>query len=69
MRAKEKDIETKKFNAKLTIIKSLGDNITATQVLGWPKHFFNFEFNDGWVGAGGFTSAVISCYNAYPAKK
>ena len=69
MRQKEKEIELKKFNAKLTLIKCLGDNITATQALGWPKQFFNFEFNDGMVGCGGLASALISCYNAYPAKK
>jgi hypothetical protein len=69
LKQKEKEIQNKKFAAKLVIIKSLGDNITATQVLGWPKQFFNFEFHDGWVGAGGFTSAAISCYNAYPVKK
>jgi hypothetical protein len=62
-------MQLKVFNAKLTIIKSLGDNITASSLLGWPKKFFNFEFNDGAIGLGGLTSALISCYNAYPARK
>jgi peroxin-11B len=69
IRQKEKDLQLKQLNAKLNIIKSLGDNVTATSLLGWPKKFFNFEFNDGAIGLGGLTSAVIACYNAYPASK
>jgi hypothetical protein len=47
----------------------MGDSITSTQLLGLPKQYLGFEFNDGAVGLGGLTSALISCYNAYPALK
>ena len=71
IRQKEKEIKTKKFNNTLTIIKCTGDSITSTQALGWPVKYLGIEggFNDGLVGAGGLTSALISCYNAYPAAK
>ena len=71
IRQKEKDIKLKKFNSSLVIIKCTGDSITSTQALGWPAKYLGIEggFNDGLVGLGGLTSAVISCYNAYPAAK
>ena len=69
IKAKEREIRQKKKACKLTIIKCCGDNITATQTIGWPKQFFGWEFHDGWIGVGGCTSALISCYNAYPASK
>ena len=68
-RLKEKEMATKRFNAYLLIIKSLGDNITASQASGYALKVLGFEWNDGFIGCGGLTSALISCYNAYPAKK
>lgn len=68
-RQKEKDIAKKRFDAYLMIIKSLGDNITASAVSGYAKKWFNIDWNDGFIGCGGLTSALISCYNAYPAAK
>ena len=68
-RQKEKEMATKRFDAYLLIIKSLGDNITASQASGYAKQILGFEWNDGFIGCGGLTSALISCYNAYPAKK
>ena len=49
----------------LNIIKNLGDGITASQSLAYPQRFFGFNFNDGWVGVGGFGSAAITCYQLY----
>ena len=53
----------------LNLLKNLGDIVTATQALSIPKDWFGFEFNDGQVGLGGLLSAVITCYQLYPAKK
>lgn len=67
-----KDAVTKHKATRLTtvftIIKALGDTTTASQGLGYPKQFLGFDFNDGLVGIGGFTSAALSCYQVYPAK-
>ena len=49
----------------LNVIKNLGDSITASQSLGYPERFFGFNYSDGWVGAGGFTSAAITCWQLY----
>mmetsp|Transcript_9937 Transcript_9937/g.13526 ORF Transcript_9937/g.13526 Transcript_9937/m.13526 type:complete len:120 (+) Transcript_9937:425-784(+) len=49
----------------LNIIKNLGDSVTASQSLGYPQRFFGFNFSDGWVGACGFSSAAITCYQTY----
>ena len=59
--------ESVKLKAKrslntLNIIKNLGDCTTASQGLGYPKRFLGFEWNDGIVGLGGFTSAYLTCY-------
>jgi len=35
-------------------------------MVGWPKQFFGFDFNDGAIGLGGLLSASISCYQLYP---
>ena len=67
----EKKATIKKAKAKntLDVVKNLGDGITASQGLGYPNRFFGFNFNDGWVGVGGFTSAYISCQTLYAATK
>ena len=57
-----KAVKAAKRTQVLNIIKCLGDSITASQSLGYPQRFFGFNFSDGWVGAGGFTSAAITCY-------
>lgn len=55
----------KKFAQKLIVIKCSGDLITSTQNMGLPKDYLGWEFHDGMIGCGGFTSAAISCYNQY----
>jgi len=62
-------LNAKKFKAILSIIKCSGDSITSTSVLGWPLEYLGFAFNDGHIGCGGLASALISCYNTYPAIK
>ena len=62
-------LKTKKFAEVLIAIKSCGDLITSTQNMGLPKKYLGMEFNDGMVGCGGLTSAVISCYQLYPVPK
>jgi len=52
----------------LNIVKAVGDTTTASQGLGYPKQFLGFDFNDGVVGIGGFTSAFLTCYQTYPSK-
>jgi len=57
----------KRANAKkkanmLTLVKNLGDSITASQSLGYPKSYFGFDFSDAWVGCGGMTSSAITMY-------
>ena len=63
------DLEKKRFAETLNVLKFAGDSITSTQLMGLPSRYFGFNFNDGAVGLGGLTSAVISCYNIYPALK
>jgi len=40
--------------------------VTASQGVGLPRKLFGFDFNDGHVGLGGLTSAVITCYQLFP---
>ena len=60
-------IQKKKVDNILNLLKNLGDMVTASQGVGLPKQLFGFDFNDGQVGCGGFLSAVITCYQLYPA--
>lgn len=69
LRAKEFDLAKRRFSQIIILIKALGDSITSTQCMGLPKKTLGFEFNDGLVGCGGFTSAALSCYQLYPAAK
>lgn len=62
-------IKKKKFDNTLNLLKNLGDMVTASQALSLPKQLFGFDFNDGHVGLGGLTSAVITCYQLYPERK
>lgn len=63
------NIAKQKFDNTLNLLKNLGDTVTASQALSIPKNWFGFDFNDGQVGFGGLLSAVITCYQLYPAKK
>lgn len=60
-----KEIQVKKFTQYLNIIKQTGDMITSSQAIELPAKF-GFNFNDGAVGLGGFTSAVVTMYQLYP---
>jgi hypothetical protein len=55
-------VNRKKVENILNLLKNLGDMVTASQAIGLPKKLFGFDFNDGQVGLGGLTSAVITCY-------
>lgn len=57
------------FAAYLTIIKCLGDLITASAGSGIAKKLFKRTPNEGMMGIGGSVSAVISLYNVWPKKK
>lgn len=59
---KYQSLKQRKFDNTLNLIKNLGDTVTASQALSLPKTVFGFDFNDGHVGLGGLTSAVIACY-------
>lgn len=67
IKKKQKDFELRKFNQYLNVIKFSGDSITSTSMLGWDQQFLGVQFNDGLIGLGGLTSALIACYNTYPA--
>lgn len=58
-----------KVKNTLDVVKNCGDGITASQGLGYPESLFGFNFNEGVVGVGGFTSAFISCKFLYAATK
>jgi len=66
---KQKDLNGKKLTQVLNIIKNAGDTITSSSLLQWDEHYLGTKFNEGLIGAGGFVSGVISCYNLYPAPK
>ena len=55
-------VQRKKVENTLNLLKTLGDMVTSSQVLGIPKKLFNFDFHDGHIGIGGLTSSVITCY-------
>lgn len=69
VKARKNAIQKKKVDNILNLLKNLGDMVTASQGVGLPKQLFGFDFNDGQVGCGGFLSAVITCYQLYPASK
>jgi peroxin-11B len=60
-----KSLKQKKFEAVLNILKTLGDMITASQGSEFAPKVLKINFNDGWVGFGGFLSAVITSYQLY----
>lgn len=60
-----KAVKAAKKTQILNIIKNLGDSVTASQALKYPERFFGFNFSEGMVGASGFTSAAITCYQLY----
>ena len=60
-----KQLQKKKIDAILNILKTLGDMITASQGSEIAPKIFKITFNDGWIGFGGFLSAVITSYQLY----
>jgi lipid-A-disaccharide synthase-like uncharacterized protein len=75
--AKDQDLENKKKVLRniralkkeqyLKIIGQLGDMIPAGQGSEIIPKLFKKNFNDGWIGLGGFVSAVVSSYQLYNA--
>jgi hypothetical protein len=62
-------LNKKKINNIMNLLKNLGDMVTASQAIGLPKKLFGFDFNDGQVGLGGLTSSLITCYQLFPSRK
>lgn len=58
-------INNDKKDQYLNIIKNLGDLITASQGSEIFPKLTGRSFTDGWIGAGGFVSAVITSYQLY----
>ena len=67
IKQKQKALEKQKFAQFLNIIKTCGDTITSSSLLGWDERYLGTKFSDGLIGLGGLTSGAIACYNAYPA--
>lgn len=55
-------LNKKKVENVLNLLKNLGDTVTASQAIGLPRKLVGIDFNDGQVGIGGLTSALITCY-------
>eukprot|EP00744_Colponema_vietnamica_P002357 GILI01003713.1.p1 GENE.GILI01003713.1~~GILI01003713.1.p1 ORF type:complete len:275 (+),score=90.58 GILI01003713.1:78-827(+) len=71
--AEELHEELKKLRAKrsdlyLSLVKCLGDCITASNGVELPKMLVGRQFSDGAVGLGGLTSAVLTCYQLWPSE-
>lgn len=60
-----KVLKQKKKEIVLNIIKYVGDLISASQGSEIAPKLLKINFNDGWVGIGGFVSAVITSYQLY----
>lgn len=58
-------IQKDKNDQYINIVKNLGDLITASQGSSIFTKLTGKNFNDGWMGAGGFVSAVITSYQLY----
>lgn len=55
--------------AVLGILKSCGDLITASNGIELPLRLFGRQFSEGAVGLGGLTSALLTLYGLWPARK
>ena len=58
-------IHSEKKEQYLNIIKNFGDLITASSGSEIFPKLTGKSFTDGWIGAGGFVSAVITSYQLY----
>ena len=58
-------IQKDKKDQYINIVKNLGDLITASQGSTIFTKITGKTFTDGWMGAGGFVSAVITSYQLY----
>lgn len=54
-----------KKDCVLNIIKYFGDLITASQGSEIAPKLLKITFNDGWIGIGGFISAMITSYQLF----
>lgn len=58
-------IRKDKSDQYLNVIKNIGDLITASQGSEIFPKITGKSFTDGWIGVGGFVSAVITSYQLY----
>ena len=61
----KKDCEVQIFNKLLEIIGKLGDLLVSLNGLDVPLMLTGKSLNDGVLGLGGFTSAVIAIYSTW----
>lgn len=62
---KIKKLKLERTTHILNIVKNLGDLITASQGSEIFPKLTKRNFTEGWIGAGGFVSAVITSYQLY----
>lgn len=60
-----RSIRQQKKDQYLNILRQIGDLIPASQGSEIIPKLFKRNFNDGWIGLGGFVSAVIASYQLY----
>lgn len=62
---KIKKLKGERVTHILNLAKNLGDMITASQGSEIYPKLFKRNWSDGWIGAGGLTSAIITSYQLY----
>lgn len=62
-------IHTKRKTYYLNLIRDFGDLITSSNGIRIPHRVIGRGFSDGLIGLGGTISALIVCYQQYPARR
>eukprot|EP01016_Furgasonia_blochmanni_P024620 TRINITY_DN2655_c0_g1_i4.p2 TRINITY_DN2655_c0_g1~~TRINITY_DN2655_c0_g1_i4.p2 ORF type:complete len:179 (+),score=52.34 TRINITY_DN2655_c0_g1_i4:85-621(+) len=65
LRTKLNKIRAARVDIYLNLVKTFGDMIPAVNGTELPLKVFKKSFNDGWIGFGGFVSAVITSHQLY----
>ena len=63
---KLKNLEIRRKNLTMNLVKSLGDIMPAANGSEIAKKIFGRQFPEGLAAIGGFTSATLSVYAAWP---
>eukprot|EP00389_Voromonas_pontica_P013965 GDKH01021616.1.p2 GENE.GDKH01021616.1~~GDKH01021616.1.p2 ORF type:complete len:71 (+),score=17.37 GDKH01021616.1:3-215(+) len=61
-------VKAERTTIYINITKNLGDLVSSTNGIELPHKLLGHGYSEGLLGCGGLVSALLTCYQLYPAR-